>query len=175
MYRAVFLDRDGVINKESDAYIKSWNEFEFLPGSKEAIALLTKNNYTTFVITNQSGLTRGLITEASLLDIHRQMTAEIEQAGGKITEIYYCGHHPDDGCECRKPNTGMLESAVKDYGISLPDSYVVGDKPLDIEMGKRAGCTTILVRTGYGTDYEGPKPDAVADDLLAAAKLIIIV
>ncbi len=173
MIKAVFLDRDGTVNRESENYIKSWNEFYFLPGSKEAIALLSQNSYMIFVVTNQSGVARGIISKEDLLDIHSRMRTEIEKSGGHITEVYCCTHHPLDLCECRKPNTGMLESAVKDYGISLSDSYVVGDKPLDIEMGKRAGCKTILVRTGYGVNYEGTKPDAVADDLLAAAKLVV--
>lgn len=170
--KAVFLDRDGVINEEA-GYVTSWDQFRFIPGSKEALRLLHSSGYKVFVITNQSGVARGLISESSLLEIHRRMSSEIGEAGGRVTEIYYCGHHPEDGCRCRKPGTGLLERAAAEYGIDLPGAYMIGDKPADIEAGKRAGSKTILVRTGYGMDYQGPEPDFIAADLLEAANMIV--
>lgn len=171
--KAVFLDRDGVVNRERADYVKSWAEFEFLPGSKEGIALLCRNSCKVFVITNQSGVARGVVSEESILEIHRNMVAEVEAAGGRIEEVYYCGHHPEDMCRCRKPEIGLFERAFADHGIDPQKSYMVGDKQADIEAGKRAGCRTILVRTGYGMNYSGPRADFVADDILEAAKIIV--
>lgn len=170
--KAVFLDRDGVVNEEN-GYITKWEQFEFIPGSKEAIALLSRKGYKVFVVTNQSGIARGMLSENDLLDIHKNMVGEIETAGGRIDEIYYCGHHPEDLCGCRKPNIAMLQKAAKEHKIDLSKSYMIGDKARDIEAGKRAGCRTVLVRTGHGMNYDGPKPDFVAADLLEAVKIIL--
>ncbi len=169
--RAVFLDRDGVIN-EDVGYLKSWEEFRFIPGSKEAISLLCDNGFSVIVVTNQSGIARGYFSENDLLEIHKKMKREIELSGGRIDGIYYCSHMADYGCRCRKPDTGMLEQAASQYNLDFSSCYVIGDKPIDIEMGKRAGCKTILVRTGYGSSYSGPEPDFVADNLLDAARMI---
>ncbi len=170
--RAVFLDRDGVINEES-GYVKSWSGFRFIPGSKEALRLLSANGCKVFVATNQSGIGRGYFSEEALRNIHEKMKKDIESAGGRIDGIYCCPHLPDARCRCRKPDTGMLERAALEHGIDLSASYVVGDKPMDIEMGKRACCRTVLVRTGYGSVYSGLEPDFIAENLLEAARLII--
>ena len=170
--RAVFLDRDGVINKDV-GYLRSWQEFNFIPGSKEAISLLCNSGFSVIVVTNQSGIARGYFSEEALSDIHEKMKREIEMSGGHIDGIYYCPHMANYGCRCRKPDTGMMEQAAKEHDIDLSASYMVGDKPIDIETGKRIGCKTILVRTGYGSAYSGPEPDLVADNLLDAARMIV--
>jgi D-glycero-D-manno-heptose 1,7-bisphosphate phosphatase len=171
--RAIFLDRDGVINEESPDYIKSWEEFHFLPGSLEAIKLLSLSDFKVFVVTTASGIARKFFTEADLTRIHETMLKEIRKNGGRIDGIYYCPHLPKDLCKCRKPETGLFEQALENYDIDIENSYIIGDKGSDIEAGKRFGCKTIRVRTGYGSSYSGPEPDFVAQDLLEAAKYIV--
>lgn len=178
--KTVFLDRDGVINRDSSSYIKSWNEFEFLPGSLEAIKLLTEENFTIILITNQSVINRGMVTQSSLMHIFSNMKKAISKKGGKITDIFYCPHMPNENCSCRKPAPGMVLSAQKKYNLDLSSSYFVGDSAKDIECAKCAGCGySILVRTGNGTGAikelakSGRAPDHVAVDLLEAAKKII--
>jgi len=180
LMKTVFLDRDGVINRDSSSYIKSWKEFEFLPGSLEAIKLLTEENFTIILITNQSVINRGMVTQSGLMHIFSNMKEAILKKGGKITDIFYCPHMPKENCSCRKPAPGMVLSAQKKYNLDLSSSYFVGDSAKDIECAKRAGCgSSILVRTGNGADAikelakTGRAPDHVALDLLEAAKKII--
>ena len=171
--KAVFLDRDGTINEDSPAFIKSWSEFRFLPRAKKALSLLSNSGFKIIIVTDQSGIGRGLLSLEDLSDIHRKMTAEIEAAGGRIDGIFFCGHHPNDGCSCRKPKTGMFQQASQAHAIDLSKSYMIGDKPADIEAGKRAGCRAILVKTGLDASYQGLEPDFVAEDILEAANIII--
>ncbi len=178
--KVVFLDRDGVINRDSPEYIKSWSEFEFLPGSLEALRLLHDEGYLIILVTNQSGVARKLFSVQTLDDMHRRMEAAIETAGGKITDIFYCPHLPDEGCDCRKPETAMIENAVRKHGLDLLSGTLVGDSAKDIICGQRAGVgLTILVRTGNGPAAEieladrKSAPDHVAADLLAAAHWLI--
>lgn len=178
--KTVFLDRDGVINRDSSSYIKSWKEFEFLPGSLEAIKLLTEESFTIILITNQSVINRGMVTQTGLMHIFSNMKEAILKKGGKITDIYYCPHMPNENCSCRKPAPGMVLSAQKKYNIDLSSSYFVGDSTKDIECAKRAGCGySILVRTGNGPEAikeltkTGREPDHVAADLLEAVEKII--
>jgi len=172
----VFLDRDGVINADSPDYIKSWVEFRFLPGSLDAIRQLTQNGFAVVVITNQSAVGRGMISLETLYDIHRRMCREIATAGGKITDIFYCPHRPDEGCDCRKPMPGMILKAAQAYDIDLSTAWMIGDSAGDIECAVNAGCGgTILVKTGNGPNAEkmlhekGISPDLIAKDLFHAA------
>ena len=145
MVKAVFLDRDGVINRlRAGSYITTWDKFEFLKGVKEAIALLSKSDYLIFIITNQSAINRGLMTEVALEVIHNNMLFEIEEAGGKIEKIYYCRHRPDEKCKCRKPETGLFEKANAEYDIDYANSWFVGDFESDREVAKRMGLKFIL-------------------------------
>jgi D-glycero-D-manno-heptose 1,7-bisphosphate phosphatase len=178
--KTVFLDRDGVINRDSADYIKSWEEFEFLPGSLEAIKLLTEEHFTIFLITNQSVINRGMVTQSGLMYIFTKMKETIIKRGGKITDIFYCPHMPDENCSCRKPAPGMVLSAQKKYNIDLSSSYFVGDSTKDIECAKRAGCGySILVKTGNGPEAIkeltkiGNAPNHLAENLLEAAQIII--
>lgn len=173
MMRAIFLDRDGTINHDSKDFIKNWHEFKFLPGSKQAIKMFCDNGFRVFLITNQSGLARGLFSEQDLSEIHGNMVKEIEEAGGRIDEIFYCRHLPEDGCKCRKPSPELIFQASKLHNIDLKQSYMIGDKKADIDAGRNAGCMTVLVRTGNGKDYKGEQPDIIANDLLEAAHAII--
>lgn len=147
--KVVFLDRDGSINKkmpEGD-YVKKWAEFEFLPGAKEALGLLSRNGYEIFIITNQRGIARGLMSEKDLHDIHENMKEELGRENIEIKGIYYCPHEKDV-CDCRKPKPGMLIKAAGDYDIKLDEAVMIGDGDSDIEAGKAAGCRTVKLEKG---------------------------
>ncbi len=145
--KVLFLDRDGVINKKPPKadYVKSRDEFEFLPGSIEAISLLTKSGYDIYIISNQAGIARGIITTDNLKEIHQNMTNEIEKKEGKILGIFYCPHGWDEGCECRKPKPGMFFQAAKEHHIDLTKAVFIGDDERDVKAGEAAGVNTILV------------------------------
>jgi D-glycero-D-manno-heptose 1,7-bisphosphate phosphatase len=145
--KTIFLDRDGVINRKrpDDEYVTSWEEFEFLPGAKEALRLLSDAGLRLIVVTNQRGIARGRLTEADLEGIHRRMGEELRQAGVVLDAIYHCPHEKDS-CECRKPRTGLFLQAQKDFpSIAFAESAVAGDALSDMEAGARLGCQTYLV------------------------------
>ncbi len=174
--KVVFLDRDGVINADSPDYIKSWGEFRFLPGSLDAIRRLTEGGFAVIVITNQSAVGRGMISEETLRDIHRRMRKAITESGGEITDIFYCPHRPDEECGCRKPKPGMIMEAARRYDIDLSAAWMIGDSAKDIECGRNAGCgRTILVETGTGInakrilESKNIMPDHIARNLSDAA------
>lgn len=146
----VILDRDGVINVDSDHYIKSADEWIPIPGSIEAIAQLTKANYKMVIATNQSGVGRGLYSVDTLQRIHRKMLDAIELAGGKIEKIYFCPHHPDENCACRKPAPGMLLNIMRDFNLKSDEIIYIGDSFKDWEVAQAIGCEFMLVRTGNG-------------------------
>ncbi|HRV94863.1 MAG TPA: D-glycero-beta-D-manno-heptose 1,7-bisphosphate 7-phosphatase [Anaerolineae bacterium] len=148
--RAIFLDRDGVICENRPDYVKSWREFEFLPGAKQSLAALRYLGLPIIVVTNQSAIGRGIVSTNDVETIHHRMTAEIQAYGGHITHVYCCPHHPEEGCDCRKPQPGMLLQAAQDLGIDLSCSYMVGDAATDLLAGQQAGCHSILVLTGRG-------------------------
>jgi len=169
--RAVFLDRDGVINKKAPEgdYIKSWDEFEFLPSVKTAIRKLNENGFLVIIVSNQRGIARGLMTEEDLKEIHRKMKEELAEVRAVIDGIYYCPHDLDDHCNCRKPKPGLLLKAAREHDIDLGRSWMVGDHESDIEAGKRAGCKTILIsRNPNSNDPEGIEPDLTARTLMEA-------
>ncbi len=167
--KTIFLDRDGVINRNppNKGYVRKWAEFTFIPNARKAIRELTESGYRIIVVTNQAGIGRGLYSEQSLTDIHSRMIAEISKTGGTIDAVYYCPHHPEAGCECRKPKPGMLIRAAREHNIELSNAYLIGDVPTDIEAGQRAGTTTLLVLTGLGQEsyshYINTKPCRRAD------------
>ncbi len=141
----VFLDRDGVINKNRNDYVKTWDEFEFLPNAKKGIKLLNDNGFKILIITNQSVVGRGIITEKTLNEIHEKMLKELNECGCRIEKIYYCPHTPWDSCDCRKPKPGMLLKAAKDFNIDLKKCYFIGDSETDKEAGDNVCCKTYLV------------------------------
>lgn len=178
--RVVFLDRDGVINRDSPDYIKSWQEFTFLPGSLTAIRDLTRAGYRLILITNQSAVNRGMIGLNQLLDMHSRMTAAVRGRGGNITDIFFCPHRPDQGCGCRKPKPGMIRNAQAKYGLDPAETVMVGDSAKDMRCAENAGCGgRVLVLTGNGAaarerlTRENRPPDFVAENLLHAAEWII--
>jgi D-glycero-D-manno-heptose 1,7-bisphosphate phosphatase len=169
--RLVLVDRDGVINRDSDEYIKSVAEWEPLPGSLEAIADLTRAGFQVVVITNQSGVGRGLFSEQTLAEIHAEMRARAAAAGGKIAAIFYCPHQPGDGCHCRKPKPRLLQQAAAKFGVSLTGVAFIGDKPSDVEAATNAGARPILVGQRSAKDVA----DTVERyaDFSAAAEVLI--
>lgn len=179
---AVFLDRDGTINVEKD-YLYRIEEFEFTPGAVEAIKLLNQAGYLVVVVTNQSGVARGYYTEADVATLHRHIDTVLASQGARVDAWYYCPHH-DQGkppynqtCDCRKPMPGMLQQAALDHAIDLTRSWMVGDKPADIDAGQAAGCKPVLVMTGYGAETADDVAPGVprCSDLLEVARLIVAV
>jgi D-glycero-D-manno-heptose 1,7-bisphosphate phosphatase len=146
----IILDRDGVINHESRAYIKNPDEWQAIPGSLKAIADLNRAGYQVVVATNQSGLARGLYDLGMLEKIHQKFLSQLHEEGGKIADIFFCPHHPQEGCECRKPRPGMLLKIQQKYDIDLSKTYFVGDSFTDILVARNVGCKPILVLTGNG-------------------------
>ena len=182
MAYTVFLDRDGVINRDSRDYIKNRDEFLFLPGSCDAIALLTRSGCNVIVITNQSAIGRNMTTLDELGRIFEKMVSGVREAGGSIADIFFCPHLPQDRCSCRKPLPGLILQAAQKHGIDLKASCMVGDSARDIECGKRAGCgLSILVQEDpaagqtVAEDLKARhlKPDRVVRDLMEAALWII--
>lgn len=162
--RAVFLDRDGTINRRRPDHVKSWSEFEFLPGALAAISELSRRTERVAIITNQSAVGRGLISDDELQAIHRRMTEAVEAAGGHLEGVYACPHRPDDGCPCRKPRIGLLLRAARDLGVCLEDSVLIGDSSCDVEAARAAGCRAILVGAPSPSQRDVP----AARDLLEA-------
>lgn len=148
--KLVILDRDGVINDDSDAYIKDADEWQPLPGSLEAIAALTRAGWTIAVATNQSGLARGLFDEYALARIHAKMIDAVEDAGGHIELIVFCPHGPDDDCDCRKPKPGLLKRIAAELALPLDGVPVIGDSLRDIEAAEAVNAQPMLVLTGKG-------------------------
>jgi len=185
MSKVVFLDRDGTINEEM-GYINHRDRFKIFTFVPEAIRTLNELGYRVIVLTNQSGIARGYFTEEVLNEVHELLQKMLVNNNAKIDKIYYCPHHPTEGkgsyktdCDCRKPKTGMIKMAEKDFSITRSQSFIIGDRFKDMEFGKKLGLQTIFVLTGYGMgEYTYQKntwpfqPDMVCKDLLEAAQKI---
>lgn len=174
--RAVFLDRDGTLNVEKK-YLFRVEDWEWIPGAIEALRQLTELGYHLVVVTNQAGIARGYYTAADVEQLHRFVADDLASHGLAVAAFYHCPHHPDFGgggkCGCRKPGAGMLLAAAANLDIDLSRSWMVGDKLIDVQAGRKAGTRAILVRTGYGNGEEGRAGDTVVvDDVLAAARHI---
>jgi D-glycero-D-manno-heptose 1,7-bisphosphate phosphatase len=172
----IILDRDGVINFDSDFYIKSPDEWLPIPGSLEAIAQFNRAGYQVIVATNQSGIARGLYDHATLEQIHEKFIQMLTVAGGEVTEIFFCPHHPDEKCSCRKPQTGLLEQIQQKYPVNFAETYFIGDSLTDMQVAQNVGCIPLLVLTGNGKKTLANNPE-LADiqhfpDLAHAANFI---
>jgi len=165
MHKAVFLDRDGVINN-SNKPVNRPKDLEIFPWVSEAISLLNKEGYYIFVVTNQGGIEMGYFTRRDLKDIHNKMINELNKTGATIHEIDYCPHFKTK-CDCRKPSSGMLTRLAAKYEIDLTKSYMIGDRNVDIDAGNKAGCKTIKIGKNYN------KADYTASNLLDAVKIIL--
>ncbi len=164
-----------MVIKQVEGYLDDPEEVELLPGVAAAIRSLREAGFAVVVVTNQAGIGHGRLTEGTLAEIHRRLVEELSREGAALDAIYHCPHTPEDRCPCRKPAPGMLLRAAEELGLDLSRSYMVGDMTTDIEAGRRAGCFTVLVRTGFGgaDGRADSPPDAVCDDLPAAAELIL--
>lgn len=177
MTRVIVLDRDGVINQDSDAFVKNAAEFIPLPGAMTALAQLHQAGFSIAVCTNQSGVGRGLFDEPALAAIHEKLISLAASAGGQIDAIRYCPHLPEAGCDCRKPAPGMVIDLLQHFSVTAAVTTMVGDSLRDLEAGRAAGCRVVLVRTGNGrrTEKEARAAgfDEVYDDLgsFAAAEI----
>ncbi|MFH1904814.1 MAG: D-glycero-beta-D-manno-heptose 1,7-bisphosphate 7-phosphatase [bacterium] len=176
--RAVFLDRDGTINTEVD-YLKSVKELMLIKNTAKAIRILNQNQIKVIIVTNQSGISRGLFSIDDLDNVHNELKRRLRRNGAYIDAIYYCPHHPDEECSCRKPKKGMFKLAAKDFDLKLNKCYIIGDKLTDIRAAYNISATGILVRTGYGKSEQnklkevGVMPEHIAENLYEAVKWII--
>ena len=173
--RFVVLDRDGTIIEERN-YLSDPNKIKLLSGVPGALRNLRQAGFGLVVITNQSGIGRGYFTESKLHEINNKMAKLLENENVVFEGIYFCPHLPTDFCKCRKPQTALLEKAASDHNFDFQNCFVIGDKPSDIELGRRMGAATILVRTGYGDQVakEGTaNPSYTADNLIEAARYIL--
>lgn len=181
----VFIDRDGTINEQM-GYINHASRFLIFPFVAEAVRLLNETGLLAIVVSNQSGIGRGYYPEALVTELHGCLNEHLAENGARLDNIYYCPHHPHaeveefrKECNCRKPRTGLIDQALKDFDIDMEHSYVVGDRYVDVDFARRAGLKGVIVRTGYGLgelqyNAEG-NPDSVytAEDLLDAVKWIL--
>ena len=180
--KIIFIDRDGVINKDPGGwtkhnYVTRWEDFRFLPGSKDAVKKLNDAGYEIIIISNQAGVGKGHYSKDELDIVNSKMLQEIKNAGSRIKEVYYCIHQPGDNCDCRKPKIGLFKQAEKELGIKASSSYFIGDAKTDIEAGEKMGLKTILVLSGKtsleDTRSYNVKPDYIFDDLLKAVEFVI--
>lgn len=173
--KAIFLDRDGTINVDGP-YLSDPEKFQMYPGVGEGVRRLKDAGFKIIVITNQSGIARGYFGEDDLAAVHKRMEEEFARFGVTLDGIYYCPHHPDEGCNCRKPEPGLLLKAIADHDIDPAASYMIGDKELDVAAGRRTGARTILIipddRNGT-TSREGIMADMIAKDLLGAVQSVL--
>ena len=176
MNKLVILDRDGVINQDSDSFVKNLDEWIPISGSIAAIAKLSRNGFTIAVASNQSGIARGLISETTLQQIHDRLEQLVRDAGGEITRIIYCPHGPNDHCDCRKPKPGMFKQLINELGIPQ-QCWIIGDSLRDLQAGIAIGCKPLLVTTGNGnktkSDPDLPEDTLMFADLAAAADWLI--
>lgn len=171
--RAVFLDRDGTIARDV-SYCRSPEEFQLLPDAGKAIRLMNRAGLLVVVVTNQSGIARGFLTIQTLEAIHEKMRRELGISKAQIDAIYVCPHHPDAGCPCRKPGIALFRRASQELRVSLEESYMVGDRMLDVLSGRSAGARAILVRSGHKPEPpSGVVPDYEASTLLEVAEWIL--
>lgn len=170
----VFLDRDGTLNHD-EGYMSDPDRLVLLPGAAEAVAALNAAGVKAVVVTNQSGVGRGLVTREDLVRIHERLIALLARHGARLDGIYVCLHRPDEGCTCRKPGTALAIQAARDLGVNASRSAMIGDKPVDMELGRRLGGRTILVRSGEGQKTEAElsasmRPDYIADTIYDAVQ-----
>jgi D-glycero-D-manno-heptose 1,7-bisphosphate phosphatase len=174
MNKAVFLDRDGVLNYDP-GYVHKVEDYKLLPGVIEGLKLL--GGFKLFLITNQSGIGRGYYSMDDFHKFNNHLVEDLKNHGIKIEKTYCCPHHPDEKCDCRKPSTKSIKEAQEEFDIDLSKSWVVGDHPHDIKMGKAAGCKTIYMLTGHGKKHKAElgdiKPDSTEERFLDAVKFII--
>ncbi len=175
--RTVFIDRDGTINVNY-GYINNPNDFKMYPSVAKGIKLLQENGFKIIVITNQSGIARGYFSEKTLGEIHEKMKKDLSKEDAMVDAIYYCPHHPDEKCNCRKPKPGLLEKAIKDFDIDIEKSFIIGDRMLDVEAGYKIGLKTVLVpedkeKIKKEIEESDVEPDYACDNFHSGVKWIL--
>ncbi len=176
MERFVLVDRDGVINRRIvGGYVTAWEDFQFLPGVLEGLALLARHHIQTLVISNQACIGKGILAPAALENITRLFVRQIEDHGGRIGGVYYCPHRPEDACECRKPKPGLILQAQREFGFSLTEAYVIGDSLTDVAAAEAAGCPALLIAEDGAALRKAASPAlaGVFPNLFEAARFII--
>ena len=176
--KVLFLDRDGVINVEAEGYVTDWSEFEFLPDALDTIKRATDEGYDIIIISNQSAIGRGLCSRETIDEIMSNMVERVEARGGKIMDIFYCPHTPEDKCDCRKPEPGLFFQAADKYNIKLTDTWFVGDKLTDVAVAMMVGTRPILIRGGKPvTGITVTEDDAlkVVDNLSEAVDFLLAI
>ena len=177
MSGAIFLDRDGVLCENRSTYVKSWDEFRWVPGAREALRIFARLAVPVVVITNQSAINRGLTTMTRVDEMHRRMIRAVHRSHGRLDAIYVCPHRPDEGCSCRKPGVLLFHQAARELGVDLPGSYLIGDSMADVQAGLELKLRVVLVQTGLGEqtvarlDGDAQRVETVRD-VLEAARLI---
>lgn len=174
MTKAIFLDRDGTLNEDS-GFTHRLEDYSLLPGVVEALSLL-KKDFIFFIVTNQSGVGRGLFGMKEVDRFNSHLVGDLRCRGIDIKEVYVCPHHPDEGCSCRKPGQKFIQQAKKKYSLDINQCYVIGDHESDVMLGKEAGAKTVLLLTGHGMKHlDGlkEKPDHIALSILDAAKWVM--
>jgi len=184
MNKAIFLDRDGVITKDPPHYAHKIEQLELYPGVAKAISIFNKNNFKVIVVSNQSGIGRGYYSEDKTIEFNTFLKKELKKKDAHIDSCYYCPHHPKAKvkkyrikCDCRKPKPGMIIRGSKEFNIDLKKSFMIGDRPTDVEAGRSAGCKTIYVLTGMGKKFykiKNIKADFISKDLYEAVNNIIL-
>jgi len=178
MDKAIVLDRDGTLINDPGYYVYKLKDFKLLPGVTEGLKALSKK-FIFVIVTNQSGIGRGAHTLEETKKFNEKLIEELKKENIAIKKIYVCQHTPEDNCECRKPKTKFIKEAEKEFDIDLKNSWVIGDKPIDIEMGEKSGPKTVYVLTGHGKEYldnlqnDNLNPNFIAENFLQAAKFII--
>lgn len=178
MNKAIILDRDGTLNDDPDGYVHKVEDFKLLPGVIEGLKSLS-DKFIFVIITNQSGIGRGIFTEDDLDKFNQKLIDELKKEDVEIKRIYHCPHTPEEVCGCRKPSTKYIEKAIEDFDIDIKNSWVIGDHPHDMEMGLKIGCRGVYLLTGHGEKHfddlqkNSIKPDFIAKDFLQASKFIV--
>ena len=178
MGRHILLDRDGVINRRiPDGYVTSWEQFEFLPRALDALRLLAENGYKAIVVSNQACIGKGLMSAEELAQLTRRFVDAAVKNGGRICDVYYCPHRPEDGCECRKPNPGLLRRAQREHGFVFSQTFLVGDSERDLMAAYEVGCPAVLVRGGTSGDFDAHpaphRPRSIVPDLYEGVQFVL--
>jgi len=175
--KPIFLDRDGVINADMPGdYVKNWGEFRFLPDALRALSDLTRNGFDIIIISNQQGVGKGLMSYEDLMEIDKRMKLEVERAGGRILDSFYCTHLAGENCDCRKPKPGLIVQASKRYSFEPRGKFFIGDSLRDMEAGNAVGCRTILLARDMPPEANIPpasRPEFLADGLGMAVEIVL--
>lgn len=174
----ILLDRDGVINRRiPDGYVTCWEQFEFLPRVLDALRLLAESSYKVLVVSNQACISKGLMSPEELAQLTSRFVEAVMKSGGRICDVYYCPHRAEDGCDCRKPNPGLLRRAQGEHGFVFAQTFLIGDSERDLMAAHEVGCPAVLVRADPPSDFDAHsaphRPRATVPDLYEAVQFVL--